>query len=183
MPAKPDPGGRVESRNRSWSVRRTERRAPRWHHRNVDLPARSQIRSRVTSSRSANENYVTARVESDRRILAYRSHFAQRFSSWQCRRRIEFPVNSQRLADTEPIVRHYLPRTRVNDLCLWTEMQVQVEQRAKFQIYTRVGFLAFHSFLRFLFHSCSFCTTLYRFQYLSGNQWRRKLKENTMQRV
>lgn len=134
MPAKPDPGGRVESRNRSWSVWRTERRAPRWHHRNVDLPARSQIRSRVTSSRSANENYVTARVESGRRILAYQNHFAQRFSSWQCRRRIEFPINSQRLADTEPIVKHHLQRTRVNHLCLCTEVQVQGDARATCKI-------------------------------------------------
>lgn len=31
-------------------------------------------------------------------------------------------------------MRHYLPRTRVNDLCLWTEMQVQVDARATCKI-------------------------------------------------
>lgn len=55
----------------------SERRAHSWHHQNVDLSERSRIRSRVTSSRSANENYATARIKSGWRILAYRNHFPE----------------------------------------------------------------------------------------------------------
>lgn len=71
-PVNPDPPAaeRVESRNRSTRVFAIQASA-RWHHRNVDLPTRSRRRSRLASSPSANENYVTRpRAQSVHRILA-----------------------------------------------------------------------------------------------------------------